>query len=349
MQIHVRPLDATSESDLLQLNALDEACDRALFGGAEVLTIAQRRALLEDTDYWVNHRFVAEVEMMDGGRSIVGLGAVQLPQQENTDTAFLGIGVHPAFRGRGVATALVEEALLPTFRASGRSLITTWGEIPADGDPDDPELPWNRVAARLGASRKNLGVCRTLALPLETALLDELWAEVAEKIAGYSIISWEDAVPERYIVQYGALLRQLELDEPDEDVEYDAPEYTPERIRVMEERRRSTGKRAIVAIAVAPDGTFAGNSEVEFQTAAGTTVGWQENTLVMPEHRGHRLGLALKVTTHRRLAAEAPGLTSLVTWNSHVNPWMIQVNEKLGYEIAFREITYQGRPHAAVR
>jgi hypothetical protein len=27
-----------------------------------------------------------------------------------------------------------------------------------------------------------------------------------------------------------------------------------------------------------------------------------------------------------------------------VNPWMIGINEQLGYEVAFREIGYQGRP-----
>src|SRR5699024_5037425 len=74
------------------------------------------------------------------------------------------------------------------------------------------------------------------------------------------------------------------------------------------------------------------------------TVGWQENTLVMPDHRGHRLGLALKVATHRQLRERAPQLRSLVTWNSHVNPWMIEINEKLGYEIVYREMVLQGRP-----
>jgi GNAT superfamily N-acetyltransferase len=106
---------------------------------------------------------------------------------------------------------------------------------------------------------------------------------------------------------------------------------------------RESGTVRIVAVAVAPDGEFVGNTEVHVHEAPGSTLGYQENTLVMPEHRGHRLGLGLKVATHRQLAERSPQLRSLVTWNSHVNPWMIQVNEKLGYQVLFHEVVMQGR------
>jgi len=84
-------------------------------------------------------------------------------------------------------------------------------------------------------------------------------------------------------------------------------------------------------VAIAADGTCVGNSEIIVQQSEGTTMAWQESTLVLPEHRGHRLGLALKVATHRVLGERAPHVAALVTFNSHVNPWMIGINEKLGY------------------
>jgi GNAT superfamily N-acetyltransferase len=281
---------------------------------------------------------------MDGGTGVVGMATAYLALQENTDTVSLGIRVHPAFRGRGVATALIEDGLKPVIRESGRSLVELWSEVPADGDADDPRLPSNVIASRLGVSRKNMAVCRALTFPLRPGLLDELDAQAAEKIDGYRVELWEDTVPEDHLVAYGVLLRQLELDDPDEGIEYEVPEYTPERIRTAEKRRADAGTRDITAVAIAPDGTFAGNSVIQLQAAAGTTLAFQENTLVMPEYRGHRLGLALKVATHRVLAEQFPEVRTLVTWNSHVNPWMIGINEQLGYEVAFREIGYQGRP-----
>ncbi|MGP9537948.1 GNAT family N-acetyltransferase [Brachybacterium sp. AOP43-C2-M15] len=344
MHVSIRPLVPTSDLELDQYQALGTAIDEDSFGGSQSLTREQLRAAITDSPYWSTRRWVAVVETMEGGESIVGRASVFLPLQENRETIAVGASVHPAFRGRGIATALVEEALIPAIRESGRTLVEAYGEIPADGDPDSEELPVQRLAARLGITRKNLAVCRALPLPLEDSLLDALQAEVDPELGEYRLELWDGEIPEEHLEPYGLLMRQLELDDPDEDVEHEAPDYTPERIRESERRMRERGTVRITAVAVAPDGSFVGNSEVHLHDAPRSTLGWQENTLVMPEHRGHRLGLALKVATHRQLRERAPQLRSLVTWNSHVNPWMISINEKLGYEIRFRELVLQGRP-----
>lgn len=344
MHFSIRPLDVHSDLELDQYLALERALDEHTYGGSQALTREQLRAQLSESPYWTVRRWVAIAEVIEGGEMLVGRANAFMPLQENLETISVGVSVHPALRGQGIATALVEEALIPAIRESGRSLVEGYGEVPADGDADSSEEPVNRLARRLGITRKNLAVCRALPLPLETSLLDELQAEVDEKIGEYRIELWDREIPEEHLAAYGLLMRQLELDEPDEDVEHEAPEYTPERIRESERRMREAGTLRITAVAVAPDGSFAGNSEVHLHESADSTLGWQENTLVMPEHRGHRLGLALKVATHRQLGERAPQLRSLVTWNSHVNPWMIEINEKLGYRVLYRELVLQGRP-----
>lgn len=344
MHVTIRPLDASSDSELSQYAALDRAVDDHAYGGSENMSIAQLRASLADTPYYRSERWVACAEVMEGGEVLVGRAGLHLSLQDNLDAADVAVAVHPAFRGQGIATALLDEALIPALQRSGRHLIEGYGEIPADGDPDDPDLPANRIGRRLGLTRKNLGVCRTLTLPLEDSHLDALQAEVDKKIGDYRIELWDDGVPEEHLRAYGVLLHQLELDDPDEDFERDAPEYTPERIRTGEKRLREAGSRSILAVAIAPDGSFAGNSEIHVHEDPATTLAWQENTLVMPDHRGHRLGLGLKIATHRLLRERAPHVTVLATFNSHVNPWMIGINEKLGYRVAFREAVLQGRP-----
>lgn len=337
MSITIRPLDTDSTADVEQHSAVEEANDQQLYGGAEHYTPEQKRVRLAGTAFWDQHHLVAT----DGG-TILGFLSASVPLSENLDQVFADLVVHPDHRRQGVATALIDEGLRPLMRKIGRPTLSMFGSIPRDGDPDDPGFAANRVAARLGIGRKNVAVCRVLDLPLPDGLLDGLSDQVSEKIGDYRILPFDDEIPEEHLAAYGALMRQLDLDDPDEDFEHEPADYTPERIRTAEKRLRDAGKRSMIAVAVAPDGSFAGNSVVEFHAGERTTVGWQENTLVMPDHRGHRLGLALKVATHRRLAQEAPGLRGIATWNSHVNPWMIAVNEQLGYRIAHREVVYQG-------
>ena len=60
---------------------------------------------------------------------------------------------------------------------------------------------------------------------------------------------------------------------------------------------------------------------------------WQQITVVHPEHRGHRLGLAVKIANLDFLAERAPHVRFIVTGNAKVNAPMIAVNDMLGFKI----------------
>ena len=57
-------------------------------------------------------------------------------------------------------------------------------------------------------------------------------------------------------------------------------------------------------------------------------------TVVRPEHRGHRLGLAVKIANVEELAQRAPDVRLIVTGNASANAPMIAVNEMMGFEVA---------------
>ena len=61
--------------------------------------------------------------------------------------------------------------------------------------------------------------------------------------------------------------------------------------------------------------------------------GHQADTAVARQHRGHRLGLLLKIDMMHWLAEVEPQLTIIQTWNNVDNSYMINVNEALGYRL----------------
>ena len=66
------------------------------------------------------------------------------------------------------------------------------------------------------------------------------------------------------------------------------------------------GRHILTALAIAPDGSVAGAADVRINEA-DPTHGQIGITLVDPAHRGHRLGMALKIATHDLALATYPG------------------------------------------
>jgi hypothetical protein len=62
---------------------------------------------------------------------------------------------------------------------------------------------------------------------------------------------------------------------------------------------------------------------------------------VLRAHRGHRLGLVLKIAMLHWLAEEEPQLLTIDTWNAKSNKHMVEVNEVLGYHILSGGSTWQ--------
>ena len=70
-------------------------------------------------------------------------------------------------------------------------------------------------------------------------------------------------------------------------------------------------------------------TDPEVPTWAGQGV-----TAVVRKHRGHRLGLLVKLAMLDLITATRPEVRRIQTWNASANDHMIAVNETLGYTVA---------------
>jgi hypothetical protein len=62
-------------------------------------------------------------------------------------------------------------------------------------------------------------------------------------------------------------------------------------------------------------------------------VAFQWATIVRVAHRGHRLGMLLKLANLDQLRREMPTVRHLNTWNAASNTWMVAVNEAVGFRV----------------
>jgi GNAT superfamily N-acetyltransferase len=57
----------------------------------------------------------------------------------------------------------------------------------------------------------------------------------------------------------------------------------------------------------------------------------QGYTMVLPEHRGHNLGIRIKINNLRKLMTSEHGAARIITGNAGENEAMLQINRALGF------------------
>lgn len=339
--VTVRMLDHSSDAELKQYWDLYRVLDEEYCGSHERRTPAELRVEHEDSDQKRSYQIVAEVESLEGARMIAGLAELELPLIENTDAQEIDLVVYPAWRGKGIGTILTD-ALREIIKSEARPKGFGYALAHVDSTQEENELPASRIAARLGLKKVATEVVSTVSLPLDRDLVEDLHVEVEASLGKYRIITWEGDVPDEHMEQWCVLLNQMGTDAPNEDSKLETPQYDEERVREIEARSAARGYQRLTAAALAPNGAFAGTSYVMFRED-GSRLAEQAITVVMPEHRGHNLGLALKLMTHRLLTETAPKVDVVRTYTNHTNTHMNAVNKRLGYRAVAKELAFEGK------
>ena len=260
----------------------------------------------------------------DGDR-MVGGGIIWLSLDDNVDKAFVFPAVEPELRQRGIGGEVMER-LVEHAHGLGRTELMTGTSYRFEERESSPML---RFVTAHGFTPANVEVIRVLALPVADALLDEIEAEVAEHIGGYEVHTFVDDLPDELLESYCFLVNQLAVDAPTGDLEFEEETYTPEAFRHDVARDRKVGRTVLRSLATL-DGQAVAHTDLLLRPTGNRGVQWA--TLVHREHRGHRLGAAVKVANLRRLQRDRPDITEVVTQNAEVNEQMIGINARLGFE-----------------
>jgi len=329
--IHVTPLARTDIAGLEAFNAIETAAQREDVPDFPVLsTRASLIRLRHDWPGQRSHLFLAADRT--GPDQPVGVLRVDLPQLDNTELASLNLSVHPAHRRRGVGRALYEAAVA-FARENGRRVIhaETVTTVPG-GPPRDPGDGHRAFAEAMGAKLGLVEVRRRLDLDtVDRSGWDEASADASTHAAGYSCVRWTGTTPDDLIAEVAALDSRLNLDAPMGDLTIEAERIDAARTREVEEAIRIRGRRPYhCGLRHDASGALAAWTHLTYDPDQ-TEHAWQQITIVDPAHRGHRLGMSVKLENLRHALAHEPGTRWIDTWNAAENTHMIAINEALGF------------------
>lgn len=327
--VQIREVDPADETLLRAWWTVGRAASAERpFDAWPVWEVARVAATQDRTD----GRAVLLLALRDG--DVVGSGQLFCFDADNTHLAQVDVWVPPEHRRGGVGRTLLAD-LEARAQADGRTTTVSTVRAPADA-----ESPGSLFATALGYPVASAEETKLVDLATWAPRWAALDGEVAAAQGDYRLVQFEDAVPEQYVDDFCGLLSAFIGLVPHGELDLEEVEWPPERLHDVERRTREAGRTWVVAVALAPDGHLAGFTELGIAGAdpRHAQVG---GTMVLPEHQGHRLGLGMKLLTHRRLLELHPDCVHVETSNAGVNAAMNAVNERLGYRAVERALDVQ--------
>lgn len=340
-------------SRALEIAEVDPFDDQAFDAWHGVYVEAERFGREETATYWPLEELRVQMQEPSSralslayagridGRTVVA-GWLQLPLLDNLDRAELSVHVLPGHRRRGLGTAMLAH-LEQRVRERGRSVAGGEASWPFEAGSSGAGESGPEFAAASGYELALGDVQRVLRLPVDEQLLARLADQAAPHHAAYTLRSWAGRVPDELLQGWVELSSSLMTEAPtgDLEVEPEKPDLAAFREHESTVRERM-GREKYNTVALDADGAVVAYSDL------ATTVhepgrAYQWGTLVRRDHRGHRLGVAVKVANLRLLQAERPDIDHVITYNAEVNAHMIGVNELLGFVPSERLGEFQKR------
>lgn len=263
---------------------------------------------------------------LDEEDAVVGAGEATVNLQGNTHFGWGDVQVAPRLRRRGIGSALVRAAE-DVVRASGARYALFASHYPFE---QRETHGYRRFAEALGYALDLDEIYRVLALPVDPDLLARLAEAAAAHHGGYRLETWVYDVPERYLDSWLDVHNKLGSDAPSGVVPFEKDGMDAVSWAEEVDQLRSLGREVRTTVAISPDDEVVAYNDLVLQdNGTGRVSQW--GTLVRADHRGRRLGLAVKVAGLRSLAHDHPDRTEVHTTNAEVNAQMIDINEALGF------------------
>lgn len=270
----------------------------------------------------------------------VAAARLDLPLRDNLSLAELELYVAPAARRRGHGTTLLAD-VRERAAAAGRITLLAYVDEPPGAEAPGAEAPGRPFAEHAGFRCGQTEVRRDLDLPADAARLTAAERACAPYAEGYEITTWTVGCPNALVEDRALLSRRMSTDIPLGELPLEEEEWDAARVRREEAHSAAQDRLLVAAGALDEAGRLVAVTELAVPRPEPARA-YQWDTIVLQEHRGHRLGMLVKAAALRRLAVESPRTRLLSTWNAEENTHMIAVNEALGFRTAGTQSAWTG-------
>jgi GNAT superfamily N-acetyltransferase len=318
--LEIRPLDPTDDADMDGFQDVYVAAERAEDPDVALYSREDGIAMMTSTDS--SALFEAFGAFRDG--RMVGESILMGSHRDNLNAARLLLWVDPSEQRQGYGGHLLAH-MEDYARTLGRTLMRSQSRI-GEG------LSHNRsFAEHHGYTVTLTEIERRLSLPAEPTLVKRLAAESAPYHEDYEVRSFVGRVPDELRASYVELRNRLEVEAPHGVLELEPGGSTVDDFEGTEREREEAGRTTVAAFALR-DGVVVAYADASVPSSEFPHVN-QFGTLVHPDHRGHRLGMAVKCAQLQLLSEAFPDKQYIETTNAETNAQMVAINVALGFEI----------------
>jgi len=252
------------------------------------------------------------------------VGAVQLlePLRDNLDRAYMWLAVRPDRWRQGIGSTLLR-AGEDLAAGAGRTIMSSTSDSPQESGGAG-----GAFSRHHGYQLAQVDLRQDLTLPADAVPADTL-SEHPE----YGIETVWDTLPQEWLDDRAMLARRISTDAPMGDQELEEEDWDADRVREQWARARAQGRRAVESVARhLESGRLVGYTDLLI-SASTPHLGYQDDTLVLREHRGHGLGLALKQANLAAVQREQSQVCTVRTWNASSNEPMLRINREMGFVV----------------
>ncbi|NKE09508.1 MULTISPECIES: GNAT family N-acetyltransferase [Kocuria] len=321
-------------------------------------------------DPW--ERVVLLTARTDG--QLAGRAEVRLPLIVETRSAQIFLAVDPDHETGGVGSELLAAAE-SVAQSEARRVMVIHSEHPGpqdiqgDGrigsatgalpiiDPDawisaadgSGRLPvanrQTRFAVRFGYELQTVSDVSRIRVPLDPHEHERLSSEVESHPGAedYRIHTWMGAAPQNWLDSLAKLHERIPSDSFVPPRLWAEEPWDADRVRRTEALREENGDISLMSVVEhVPSRELVGMTEVVLP-GPDASICFQDETVVLRDHRGRRLGLRLKLANLAALERQTPNVHSIYVWTHSGNIRMNWVNRRLGAQTLGRSAVWSRR------